>query len=219
MFNKILASPIFVRVLPFAVFAGFTMIQGRFGDASQYWIYALKTVLAAYILWMLRASIKEMRWSFSWEAVAVGIAVFLAWVGLDGHYPMLADREGTFNPIRTYGAGSAFAVLFIAVRTIGSSFIVPLLEEVFYRSFIYRYLIKSDFLKIPLSHFDLRAFLICGVVFGISHFEWVPGILCGFAYQWLVIRKDRLGDAVTAHAITNFLLALWVVFRPAYNFW
>ena len=110
MFNKILSSPILVRILPFALFAGLTLLQGRLGDTSQYWIYALKTVLAAWILWLARPYIKEMRWSFSWEAVAVGIAVFLAWVGLDGHYPMLAARESTFNPGRTHGPGSALAL-------------------------------------------------------------------------------------------------------------
>jgi CAAX prenyl protease-like protein len=219
MFNKIFASPVLVRVLPFALFACLTLVQGRFGDASQYWIYALKTVLGAWMLWLVRSHIKEMRWNFSWEAVVIGIAVFVVWVGLDGRYPLLAAREEAFNPGRTFGAGSSLALFFIAVRTLGSSLIVPPLEEVFYRSFIYRYLIKSDFLQIGLGHFDLRAFLIAGVVFGIGHFEWLPGILCAFAYQWLVCRKDRLGDAITAHAITNFLLALWVIFRPAYYFW
>jgi hypothetical protein len=34
-----------------------------------------------------------------------------------------------------------------------------------------------------------------------------------------VIRKKRLGDAITAHAITNALLAVWVVSRNAWNFW
>ncbi len=219
MFNKILASPILVRVLPFALFCGLTLLQGRFGDTSQYWIYALKTLLGAWMIWIVRPYIKEMRWNFSWEAVIVGIVVFLAWVGLDGHYPLLASRTGTFNPIKTYGAGSALAMFFIAVRTLGSSLVVPPIEEVFYRSFIYRYLSKSDFLQLPLSRFDLRSFLIAGIVFGVGHYEWLPGILCAFAYQWLVIRKGRLGDAMAAHAITNFLLALWVVTRGAYIFW
>jgi uncharacterized protein len=219
MFNKIVASPILVRVIPFAAFAVLTMLQGRFGEASQYWIYALKTVIGACLLWQVRHYVKEMKWSFSWEAVAVGVGVFIAWVGMDGHYPMLAHRSGIFNPASTYGADSAMAMIFIGVRIIGASLVVPPLEEVFYRSFIYRFLIKSDFLDIPLSHFELRAFLIAGVIFGIGHFEWLPGILCAFAYQWLVIRKGRLGDAMTAHAITNFMLALWILTHHDYYYW
>lgn len=219
MFNKIFASPILVRVIPFGVFAALTLLQGRFEDTSQYWIYALKTVVAAWLLWVVRPYVKEMRWKLSWEAIAAGVAVFVVWVGLDGYYPMIAERAEGFNPTLTYGAGSTLALAFTAVRIIGSSLVVPPLEEVFYRSFIYRYLVKSDFLSIPLGRLDWRAFLITGAIFGIGHYEWLPGILCAFAYQGLVIRKNCLGDAITAHAITNFLLALWVITRGAYQFW
>jgi CAAX prenyl protease-like protein len=219
MYKKLFNSPILVRVIPFAAFAALTLLQGRFGDASQYWIYALKTVFGAWMIWLVRSYIKEMRWKFSWEAVMVGVVVFLAWVGLDGYYPIIAPRTGIFNPARIYGEGSVLTIFFIAVRVIGSSLVVPPLEEVFYRSFLYRYFIKSEFLQIPLKHFSWKSFLIIGAVFGIGHYEWLPGILCAFAYQGLVCRKNRLGDAITAHAITNFLLALWIIFRQAYYFW
>jgi CAAX prenyl protease-like protein len=206
-------------VIPFAAFAALTILQGRFGDASQYWIYALKTAIGAWLLWLMRFHIKELKWAFSWEAVAVGVVIFAAWIGLDGHYPMLVQRPGSFNPLSTYGEGSAVALIFIGVRIMGSSLVVPPLEEVFYRSFIYRCLIKSEFLKIPLNRLDWKAFLIAGTVFGITHYEWLPGILCAFAYQGLVIRRNRLGDAITAHATTNLLLGIWVIIYDAYAFW
>ncbi|MBN1567558.1 MAG: CAAX prenyl protease-related protein [Acidobacteria bacterium] len=219
MFNKIFTSPVLVRVVPFAAFAALTLLQGRLGDASQYWIYALKTIVGAWLLWLMRPYIKELKWAFSWEAVVVGVAVLVAWIGLDGYYPMFAERSGSFNPVRTFGDGSAMALICIAVRIIGSSLVVPPLEEIFYRSFIYRYLIKSDFIQVPLNRLDWKAFLIAGVIFGIGHYEWLPGILCAFAFQWLVLKKNRLGDAITAHAITNFLLGIWIVARDAYHFW
>lgn len=219
MLNKIQSSPVLARVTPFAVFAVLTLFQGQFGEASQYWVYALKTVVGAWLLWVVKPGVGEMKWKFSWEAVAAGIAVFAAWVGLDGLYPMLAERPESFNPNRTYGVGSVLAMTFIGVRLIGSSLVVPMLEEVFYRSFLYRCMIESRFLEVPLGRFDPRAFLMVSVVFGISHYEWLPGILCAFVYQGLVCRKDRLGDAIAAHAVTNFLLGLWVILRPAWRFW
>jgi uncharacterized protein len=219
MFNKFIRSPIPARILPFAAFAALTLIQGRLGDAPQYWIYALKTAVGAWLLLLVRPYVKEMKWAFSWEAAAAGVLVFVAWVGLEGHYPLLMHRTGSFDPTHTYGSNSISAAIFIAVRLIGSSLVVPPLEEVFYRSFIYRYLIKSDFLSVRPGHFSWPAFLVTGAAFGLSHYEWLPGILCAFAYQCLVCRKDRLGDAITAHAITNFLLGLWVIARHAYFFW
>ena len=65
----------------------------------------------------------------------------------------------------------------------------------------------------PLNRFLPLPFFATAVVFGFSHNEWLAGILCGAAYQWLVLRKNRLGDAMTAHAITNFLLGAWIVWR------
>ena len=78
---------------------------------------------------------------------------------------------------------------------------------------------KPDFQSVPMGQFLLVPFLVTSVLFGFEHTQWLAGILCGLAYQWLVIRKNRLGDAMTAHAITNFLLGLWVVWKGAWQFW
>jgi CAAX prenyl protease-like protein len=222
MISKFQSLPYFtylVRIIPFAAFAALTIAQGHFGEAGAYWIYTLKTLIGALLIWLVWPYVKEMRWNFSWEAVAAGVAVFLIWVGLDGLYPMFSERAASFNPVYFYGEWSKTAWMFIAVRILGSSLVVPMLEEVFYRSFLYRVFIKSDFTSVPLNSFNWVAFIIVCAGFGLSHFEWLPGILCAFIYQGLVIRKGRLGDAITAHAITNFLLGLWVVLRPAYQFW
>jgi hypothetical protein len=180
----------------------------------------------------MRPFVSEMRWAMSWEAVVVGVAVFAAWVGITGEWttqislwakfglthPLDAPLK-TWNPNEQFGDGSALAWLIIVTRMAGSTLIVPPLEEVFYRSFLYRYIAKPDFLSVPLNQFLPLPFLATAAVFGFSHNEWLAGILCGAAYQGLVIRKNRLGDAMTAHAITNFLLGLWVVWRGAWHFW
>ena len=124
-----------------------------------------------------------------------------------------------WNPNIEFGINSPVALLFIIARIVGSTLVVPPLEEMFYRSFVYRFLARKDFLAVPLSQFIFRPFVITSVVFGLAHHEWLAGILCGFAYQGLIIWKGRLGDAVTAHAITNFLLGLWVVWQGAWHFW
>ena len=111
------------------------------------------------------------------------------------------------------------AWFFITVRILGSALVVPPIEEIFYRSFLYRYIGQSDFQSIPLNHFNWRALAAVSIFFGFSHREWLAGMLCGLAYQWLVVRKNRLGDAMTAHAITNFLLGVWVLWNSAWKFW
>jgi len=169
---------------------------------------------------------------FSREAVVVGVTVFVTWVGISGEWTTqnslwlklgLAHAPKTpspvWNPHTQFGAGSALAWLFIITRLLGSTFIVPPLEEIFYRSFLYRYLASQNFLSVPLNRFLPVPFLVTALFFGFSHNEWLAGNFCGAAYQWLVLRKGRLGDAMTAHAITNFLLGLWIVWRGAWQFW
>ncbi len=219
MLDNLRNSPVAARVAPFAVFYLLTIAQPWFGDAGQYWIYMLKTLAGAGMVWLVWRQVREMRWKFSWEAVAAGVLVWAIWVGLEGRYPLIVQRPGPFNPQRTLGSDSTLAWMFVGVRIAGSSLVVPLVEEVFYRSFIYRFVIRSDFLEVPLNRFDWWAFLFVGAIFGLQHYEWLPGILCAFVYQALVIRKNRLGDAVTAHGITNLMLGIWVVWRDAWYFW
>ncbi len=217
--KKITGSPALIRVAPIMVFLALTFGQGKFGAASAYWFYFAKTFAGVWLLWEIRPFIPEMRWAISWEAILVGVGIFVVWVGLDPVYPHLMKNGVAWNPPAQFGENSALAWLMIATRILGSTFVVPPLEEVFYRSFIYRYIANQNFLSVPLNKFLPLPFFATALVFGFSHNEWLAGILCGAAYQWLVLRKNRLGDAMTAHAITNFLLGSWIVWRGAWHFW
>ena len=75
------------------------------------------------------------------------------------------------------------------------------------------------FEAMPLSRFHGRSFVVTSALFGFEHFQWLGGILCGLLFQFLVVRKGRLGDAMFAHAITNFLLGLWIYWKGARQFW
>ena len=214
------ASPEFARIAPFAIFVGLTFLQGQLGPASPYWIYVVKTLVGAWMIWEARPFVEEMQWKISWEALVIGVVIFIAWVGLDGLYPRLVRLETGWNPNRQFGEGSPLAWFYIFVRLTGSALIVPPLEEVFYRSFLYRYLVKTDFCAMRLGQFHAMSFVVTSVIFGLMHPDrWLAGILCGVAYQGLVVKKDRLGDAMTAHATTNLLLGIWVVWKGAWNFW
>jgi len=218
-FRKNMAgSPEYARFAPFFIFCVITSAGFFIGKDWLYWLYALKVFVGLWLIWEMRPFVTEMRWAFSWEAVVVGVLVFALWVGLDPYYPknqlLFKDTpDSIWNPFARFGDGSAVAWVLICIRIFGMTIVVPPLEEAFYRSMVYRYIIKYDFTKVPLGHFDGVALALTSLLFGIAHFQWLPGILCGLAYQGLVIRKGRLGDAMTAHAITNCLLGCYVVWK------
>ena len=217
-------SPAHARVAPFFIFLLLPLAGGLLGADGKFWAYFLKTIVGIWLIWEMRSLVPEMRWAISWEAIVVGVLVCVLWVGLDPFYPMnhviMTPTPGDeWNPVGRFGAGSTLAWFFIVVRIVGSSLVVPPLEEVFYRSFLYRKFIKDDFMQVPVGYFAGASFVACSALFGLMHYQWLPGILCGMLYLGLVVRKKRLGDAMTAHAITNFLLGIWVVWKGAWQFW
>jgi CAAX prenyl protease-like protein len=232
-FHHLLRSPDRARFVPYLLFVLPIVLAGHLGAGSAYWVYLGRTLLGAALIWFIWPRVKEMRFAFSWEAVAAGFLVFVVWVGLDPYYPGTfelfdkvglgflsgGDRPPPWNPFTQFGDGNLLAWSFVFVRIAGSSLVVPALEEVFFRSFFYRWIARPDFEALPLNHFAWKPFVLTAVMFGFIHNEWLAGILCGFAYQWLVLRKSRLGDAMTAHAITNFLLGIYVVWKGAWHFW
>jgi hypothetical protein len=222
--NKFTASPSSARIAPYFIFLALTFGQSLPFPDARYAFYALKTLVGIWLVWELCRVATEVRWAFSWEAVAVGIAIFGIWVGIDPYVPknhifFKPTPDDVWNPFVQHGEGSVLAWFYVSVRILGSTLVVPPLEEAFFRSFLYRWLVKVDFLKLPLSFRHTWSWVATSLVFGFVHYEWLAGILCGLAYQWLVLRKGRLGDAMTAHAITNFILGVYIVWKGAWGFW
>ncbi len=222
--DKLRASPAHARVVPYVIILVLTFAQEECEGPARFWLYLGKIVVGAWCIWTVRDLVTEVRWAFSWEAVVVGVGVCAVWVGLDPYYPkieFLFKGGNPWNPFKQFGEGSAGGWFFVAVRTFGSAIVVPPIEEAFYRSFLYRYLVKTNFEAMPLNRFHPLSFVVTAMLFGFAHYQWLAGILCGMAFQGLVLRKNRLGDAMMAHAITNFLLGVWIVWKGGaeWRFW
>ena len=104
------------------------------------------------------------------------------------------------------------------VKLIGSAFVIAPVEEVFFRSFLYRRLQARDFRAVPLSRFDLSSFLWMVFLFTLEHDRPVVAALAGAAYGLLAIRFG-LGSAIVAHVVTNLALGLHVIYRGEWWFW
>lgn len=223
------------RVLPFLVWMVFTSIPGDFYSGALFWNYALKTIAVGALLVWLRPWLPEMRWAVSLEAVGVGLGIAVLWLAYERWLPTGSQLAGwvesgfgqmpkvkppdPWNPVAHFAAVPALGWGLVAIRVIGRSVIVPMVEEVFYRSFLYRMLIDAKFNHVQFSTYKPLAFFGTSAVFGIAHGDlWIPGVICGMAYQWLALRRNRLGDAMTAHGITNLVISLWTIYRGDWNF-
>jgi CAAX prenyl protease-like protein len=187
----------------------------RAASSGFEWLYPLRFFAAAAVLWAFRAEYRKLDFRCTWIAPAVGAAVFALWIAL--------DRVGAVNSVTAAALGSAAPaarVGWIAVRVLAATVTVPLAEELAFRGFLLRRLTSSDFEAVDPRRFTWLALAASSLAFGLMHGgRWLPGALAGAAYALAYRYRARIGDAIVAHAVTNALLAAWVVTQGAWGLW
>jgi len=213
--NSYQKRPYIPYVFPFALFA-VCIYAGLLFNISQSLMYPIKTVLvASSLIYFWNIYKQEIRFSFSWLPFISGILVFFIWVLPEGMYPQIGHSE--FNPyIHASGYGVYFVITF---RMIGAILVVPLMEELFWRSFALRFAIKSDFKSVPLGQFSWISFIFISILFGLEHQRWLVGIFAGMVYSGVLYRSKNLFDPILSHAITNLLLGVYVLSTHQWSFW
>jgi hypothetical protein len=93
------------------------------------------------------------------------------------------------------------------------------MEELFWRSFLMRYLIDPDFRSVPMGAFTWLSFLGVAVLFGLEHHRVLVGILAGLLYGFLLIRQKKLQGVILAHGVTNLGLGIYIVLTGNWMFW
>ena len=197
------------------------------------WAYAVRTAATALVgvfcLWHYRqgdrdADVSAKRPYQVTAGILVGILVTVLWIvpELSTFYrTWFCWPLGSLPPAPTAPSPYDPAVcgwpLTIA-KLVGSAFVIAPVEEVFFRSFLYRWLQNRDFRAVPLSRFDLSAFLWTIFLFMLEHDRPLAAALAGALYGFAAIRFGLAG-AITAHVTTNLLLALHVIFSRSWAFW
>jgi membrane protease YdiL (CAAX protease family) len=105
------------------------------------------------------------------------------------------------------------------VHMFGSTVIIAITEEFFYRGFLYRWMQGSPFFKLDAGVLHWPMLLLISLFFSVSHFEIGAAVICGISYGLLYIKTRDIWAAIIAHGTTNFLLGLYVIYFDAYQFW
>jgi CAAX prenyl protease-like protein len=224
-------SVILPRALPFAVFIAFIGVDELAGFLSRYGIvhldeyfpfvlYPLKALAAAAVLLFFRSDYYEIKLRDlsklrdSTISVLAGLALFVAWINLD--YSLGSQGQG-FNP--TIIKSSHTMWLIISIRLTGAAVIVPIMEELFWRSFLIRYIISKDFERIPIGAFTWGSFLLCSILFGFEHQLIIAGIVAGIVYNLLLYYTKSISQCILSHAVTNLALGIYVLLTAQWRFW
>lgn len=203
--------------MPFLVFGLLTYAgSDSLSPHAPYLIYPLKTVIVGALLYSYRRSYTELTLNFSWLALIVGILVFVIWVVPEGTYPLLGTPTG-FHPYVYERLWIVWSL--ILFRFIGAVIVVPIMEELFWRSFALRWLIHEQFTTVPIGKFTWFSCLVVVIGFGFEHHQWLVGLIAGIAYNGLVYYKKDLFTCVLAHAVTNLLLGIYVLMTHQWTLW
>src|SRR4029079_1907421 len=135
-------------------------------------------------------TLSHMAWS-----VAAGALVFVFWIKLDAPW-MVWGAAPQFDPTggeRGFGnlASTAFRLASLIV-------VVPLMEELFWRSFLMRWITDHNFSRVDPRHVSLFAFAATAVLFAVEHRLWLAGLVAGTTFNLLYMWTRNLNAPIAA---------------------
>jgi len=151
-------------------------------------------------------------------SVLIGLIVLVLWVGIDRLVPYqhLGTRTA-FDPTPLRGSWLWFA--FLAVRFYGLVVMVPVMEEIFWRSFMLRYLTQLDFRRLAVGTFSATALWVTVAGSALSHPEWLVAVVASLVYSLWLRRTGSLFASIVAHATTNAALGVYVLKTGSWQYW
>jgi uncharacterized protein len=158
-------------------------------------------------------------------SIAIGIAVFFLWIGPDLLFPHYRNSVIFSNQIfgqlhSSLPPEALHSPWVLAWRTARAILVVPIAEELFWRGWLLRWLINSDFQRVPLGAYSPFAFWITAALFASEHGPyWDVGLVTGAVYNWWMIRSKSVASCVLMHAVTNGLLSAYVIVYNQWQYW
>jgi uncharacterized protein len=158
------------------------------------------------------------------SSIGLGLAVFVVWIAPDALIPGWRSQwlfqNSVTGHIGTSIPPAELTPLMLALRLGRAALLVPIIEELFWRGWLPRWLQNSQFARIPLGQYTSFAFWTTAVLFGVEHGPfWEVGLVCGIIYNWWMRRTRSLGDLMLVHAVTNLALSVYVIVTGRWMFW
>ena len=210
-------------ILPMGIFLALIFAGTKFPGGYPLY-YALRTVATAIALFLLWRHYTKIRWNALWLGVVVGILGTVQWIGmqlwLQKHFAFFSPPTDAFNPLQYFHNRTAL-FCFIAVRMIGAVLVVPVMEELFWRDYLWRQILApNDFKLAAVGECSVVPFLIVSGAFATVHGNWwLTAIVWAIIVAGLLVYTKSLGACIVAHATTNLLLGIYVLLYHDWAFW
>jgi CAAX prenyl protease-like protein len=187
-------------------------------------LYPIRFTLVSLLILLVSRPYIPLRPAYPLASVAIGAAVFVIWIAPDVLFGYrqhwLFENFLTGRATSSLPAGLTRNIPFVLTRVISCTILVPILEELFWRGWLMRWLIDNDFTRVPVGTYAPSAFWIVAVLFASEHGPyWEVGLITGVIYNWWFIRTRNLADCIWAHAVTNGILSVYVLLTDQWQYW
>ena len=191
----------------------------------QFWVYPLQTLACAAVLVRFRAFYpRRVNLAGVATGLLAGVLVLLAWISPELVFHAAPRLAGGFNPHQLPPGATSSGWLYQAVvawRFARLVLVVPALEEIFWRGFLLRYLVREDFTEVPFGTFTPWSFGLVTLGFMLEHStpDWPAAVIAGALYNLVAIQTKSLPACILAHAMTNLLLGIYIMQTQQWGFW
>ncbi len=187
------------RLIPFIAFMATALLASTFFEipGEAYPLRFVVTLAALLFFWRLLA---RLDWRIDPLAAGAGVLIGLAWVAT-------APEPAADDPLAAALAALplwAFAIWAVC-RVLGTSLLVPVVEELLFRSYLQERLNFSARLG-PVAGL-LLAVGVSTALFAALHDRWIAAGLAGLVFAGFALRRGRIADAIWCHAAANAVIA------------
>jgi CAAX prenyl protease-like protein len=209
---------------PMLLFLAFTEISSTW-PALLPPVYLVKTILTALLLVWCWPAFTRVEWSSWGWGIVVGVIGVVQWIAMEKwllhvwpHYPRMSAP--ILDPYADIPSTS-WRMVFLTVRWLGPTLVVPFMEELFWRDYLWRtFIAPADFKLACIGEYDARALWLVPVCFATVHMQiWMTALVWALMIGLLLLRSKSLGACIIAHGLTNFLLGAWVLWKHDWMFW
>ena len=227
--KKILESRALPYIAPFAVYLLLSQ-AAALEIEFYYWLYPLCFVITSSVMVLLLRGKDIIRPHMQvMPGVAAGTVGIILWIALSsiGLHQVLIDllprwlqpsARPAFNPFEKIDI-PAMQWGFITIRVLSLAILVPVAEELFWRGWLMRWIIADDWEGVEMGTFTWGSFSIVTVLFTLAHPEWLAAAAWCALINILLYWKKDLWNCIVAHAVTNLLLAVYVIGYGAWELW
>jgi hypothetical protein len=217
-------SPTVAYTAPFAVYLGFLALHSVLPLPPRV-DEPLRLIVLSLVIWFASRRVLDFRISRWTGSLALGVAIFLLWILPDTLMPgyrhsIIFQNALTGKTASSLAPGAITDPLILILRTLRSFALVPILEELFWRGWLMRWVIDPDFTRVPLGTYARNAFWIVAVLFAAEHGSyWDVGLVAGILFNYWMVRTRSLGDLILSHAVANLSLSAYVIASGKWEYW